>query len=189
MALLCGGGEDGPHVNAQDVDGRPPMFDFLDEQVYMQALMQHSARLDLLNNSGKSAFHHVCMQDESDALRTLLRLSSPGSVMVTVKDQDGNTALAQALRHGSIEGAMVLLELDDIGDVVGQDSWALVHHAAKLGDLDVLGAVFRHPSFGKGIKTIDSKTAEVVAIEAGYWSGEVKTLLREYNLVIRNVFS
>jgi len=183
VALLCGG-ENGPHVNAQDVDGRPPIFDFLDDPVCIHALMQHGARLDLLDSSGKSAFHHTCMQDESDALRTLLRLSPPGSVIVTVKDHDGNTALTQALRHGSIDCAMVLLELDHIGDVVGQDGWALVHHAAKLGDVDVLGAVLRHPSFAKGMKTIDGKTAEVVAMEAGYWSGEVKTLLRKYNSVI-----
>ena len=183
VALLCSG-ENSPHINAQDVDGRPPIFDFLDDPVCIQALIDYGARLDLLDKSGKSAFHHACIQNESGALGMLLRLSPPGSVMVTVKDHDGNTALIQALRHGSIECAMALLELADVGDIVGQDGWALVHHATKLGDVGVLGAVLRHPSFGKGMKTIDGKTAEVVAMEAGYWSGEVKALLRKYNSVV-----
>ena len=94
-------------------------------------------------------------------------------------------ASVDALVHGERVGdRAALLELADVGDTVGQDGWALVHHAAKLGDVDILGAVLRHPSFGKGMKTIDGKTAEVVAMEAGYWSGEVKTLLRKYNSVI-----
>jgi len=182
VTLLCGG-EKGPHVDAQDVDGRPPMFDFLDDPACMQTLVGCGARLDLLDNSGKSVFHHACIQDEPDALNTLLRASSLGSVMVTVKDHDGNTALIQALRHSSIDCAMTLLQLDDIGDVVGQDGWAAVHHAANLGDSVVLEAVLQHPSFVKGAKTIDGKTAEVVAMEAGHWCGEVKTLLRTHNLI------
>ncbi len=182
VTLLCSG-EKGPHVDAQDVDGRPPMFDFLDDSICMQILLGCGARLDLLDTSGKSAFHHACIQDEPDALNTMLRASSPGSVMVTVKDHDGNTALIQALRHSSIDCAMILLQLDDIGDVVGQDGWAAVHHAANLGDPGALEAVLQHPSFVKGPKTIDGKTAEVVAMEAGHWCGEMKTLLRTHNLI------
>lgn len=182
VALLCGG-DNGPHINAQDVDGRPPIFDFLDDPVCVEILINHGARLDVLDSSGKSAFHHACIQDESDVVKTLLRLSPPGSVMVTVKDHDGNTALIQALRHGSMDCASALLELDDVGDIVGQDGWAAVHHAAKLGDADVLKAVLQHPSFVKGMKAIDGKTAEVVAMDAGNWCGEVKTLLRKHNSI------
>ena len=183
VALLCDEEKD-PHVNAQDADGRPPIFDFLNDPICIQVLMDHDARLDLLDNSGKSVFHHACMQNEIRALRMLLRLSPPESVMVTVKDHDGNTALIQAMRQGSIECAMALLEPADVGDIVGQDGWALVHHATKLGNADVLGVVLRHPSFVKGMKTADGKTAEVLAMEAGSWSGEVKKLLRKYNSVV-----
>jgi len=182
VALLCRG-EIGPHIGAQDVDGRPPIFDFLDDPVCMQILIDRGARLDLLDTSGKSAFHHACIQDENDALKTLLRASPRGSVMVTVKDHDGNTALIQALHHRSIDCAVTLLQLDDVGDVVGQGGWAAVHHAANLGDATVLELVLRHPSFVKGAKTIDGKTAEVVAMEAGNWCGEVKDLLRTHNSI------
>ena len=183
VALLCEG-ETGPHINTQDVDGRPPIFDFLDDPMCIQMLVEHGARLDLLDTSGRSAFHHACIQDESNALKTLLRVSPPGSVMVTVKDHDGNTALIQALRHSSKGCTMILLQLDDIGDVVGQDGWSAVHHAAKWGDATVLKAVLQHPSFVKCPKAIDGKTAELVAMEAGNWCGEVKFLLRTHNLIV-----
>lgn len=182
VALLCAG-ETGPHIDAQDVDGRPPIFDFLDDPVCMQILIGCGARLDLLDTSGKSAFHHACIQDENDALDTLLCALPLGSVMATVKDHNGNTALIQALCHRNTTCAMTFLQLDGIGDIVGQDGWAAVHHAANLGDPAVLAAVLRHPSFVKGAKTIDGKTAEIVAMEAGNWCGEVKTLLRTHNSI------
>lgn len=181
VALLCGR-NDSPHINAQDVDGRPPIFDFLDDPECMKLLIDHGAKLNLLDNSGKSLFHHACIQDERVALNMLLRLS-PDTAMVTVKDHDGNSPLIQALRHGSIDSAMTILKLDDVGDIVGQDGWTAAHYAAKLGDVDVLEAVLKHPSFVKGMKTIDGKTADVVAMEAGKWCGEVKKLLRRYNSI------
>lgn len=183
VALLCGRDDGGSHTNAQDVDGRPPMFDFLDDPQCVEVLIGAGARLDLLDTSGKSAFHHACIQDENESLELLLRLSPPNSVMVTVKDHDGNSALIQALLHGSVDSAMTLLELSNVGDIVGQDGWAAVHHAAKLGNADVLEAVLKHSSFVKGMETIDGKTVEVVAMEAGNWCGKVKDLLRRYNTV------
>lgn len=182
VALLCDG-ENDQHINVQDVDGRPPMFDFLDDPKCMEILINAGARLDLLDTSGKSVFHHACIQDENESLTLLLSQSSPDSVMVAVKDHDGNSALIQALLHGSVNSALTLLENDNVGDIVGQDGWAAVHHAAKLGNADVLEAVLKHSSFVKGMKTIDGKTAEVVAMEAGNWCGKVKELLRRYNSV------
>lgn len=180
VALLCGG-DTGSHINVQDVDGRPPIFDFLDDPTCIQTLVKHGARLDLLDISGRSVFHHACIQDENNTLKILLSVSPLDSVIVTVKDHNGDTALIQAVHHGNIACAMTILKLDDVGDIVGQDGWTAAHHAAKLGDPSVLEAVLRHPSFVKGAKTIDGKTAEVVAMEAGNWCGEVKTLLRTHN--------
>lgn len=183
VALLCEG-EAGPHIDAQDVDGRPPIFDFLDDPICIQTLVKHGARVDLLDSSGRSAFHHACIQGDSKALKALLNVSPSWRAIVTVKDHDGNTALIHAMLHGSIDCAMMLLKLDDVGDIVGQDGWTAAHHAAKMGDPTVLEAVLRHPSFVKGSKTIDGKTVEVVAMEAGNWCGEVKSLLREHNAIM-----
>ena len=102
VALLCGE-DSGSHMNPQDVDGRPPIFDFLDDPTCIQILVKHGARLDLLDNSGRSAFHHACIQDENHTLKALLNVSPPASIVVTVKDHNGNTVLIQAVNHGSID--------------------------------------------------------------------------------------
>ncbi|KAL8908685.1 MAG: hypothetical protein Q9207_000653 [Kuettlingeria erythrocarpa] len=183
VALLCGG-KTGPHINAQDVDGRPPIFDFLDDPICIQTLVDHGARVDLLDFSGKSAFHHACIQNDIEALKSLSKISPSWPAMTRVKDHDGNTALIYALLHGSIDCAMMLLKLDDVGDIVGQDGWTAAHHAAKIGDATVLEAVLRHPSFVKGSRASDGRTVEVVAMEAGSWCGEVKSLLRQYNAMM-----
>ena len=182
IELLCAGDES-DQINAQDTDGLPPLFEYLDDARCVQMLLNYSASIDLLDKTGKSVFHHACIQDNMETLKTLLRLSRPGSVMVTVKDHTGNSALNLALKNGSRDCALVLLELEDVGDIVGQDGWSAVHHAAKLGDAEVLKAVLRHRSHVKGAKTIDGKTAEVVAMEAGTWCGEIKTLLRKHNSI------
>ena len=145
------------------MDGRPPIIDFFDKSECLETLIFHGARLDLLDASGKRLYHHACIQNESEALETLLRLS-PESHLVTVKDHNGNTALFESLRHGSLESAMVLLELIDVGDVVGQVRWSEFHYAARLGNVDVLEAMLRHPSFVKGMRTIDGS-------DGGYGGG------------------
>ena len=179
VALLCAG-DNGPHVDTQDVDGRPPIFDFLDDPECMEILIDSGARLDLIDTSGKNLFHHASIQDEKDALEILLRLSPETA---TAKDHDGNTALIQALRNRSGDCAMALLQLDDVGDIVGQDGWAAVHWAVNLGSVELLEAVLNHPSFVKGATTSDGKTVEVVAMEAGTWCGDVKDLVRKYNSI------
>ncbi|PGH34569.1 hypothetical protein GX50_02652 [[Emmonsia] crescens] len=171
-------------INAQDEDGRPPIFDFLDDIECMECLIRHGAKLDLLDNAGNSLIHHVCIQGESGSLESLLQLSGDQTLILTEKNLDGNTALIEALRHESIDCAVILLELDDVGDIVGQDGWAAVHYAAKLGDLVLLKAVLKHPTFARDMKTGDGKTARVVAMEAGHWQGEVKALLNRYNALI-----
>ena len=184
IASILTSGDSSSSINIQDIDGRPSLFDFLDDPTCVETLVGCGARLDLLDESGKSVFHHACIQDENASLQMLLRQSPPGSVIPTVKDHDGNTALIQALRHRSPTCATtLLLDLDDPGDFVGQHGWTVAHHAAKLGNADVLEVALKHPKFIRGMKTIDGKTVEVVAMEAGHWQGEVKPLLREYNAI------
>ena len=179
-ALLCAH-DNKDHVNAQDTDGRPPIFDFVDDPECVELLIDNGANLELLDNAGQSVFHHSCIHNESGTLEVLLRLIPKDSVMVTIKDHDGNTALIQALCHHSLDCARILLKLPNVGDIVGQHGWAAIHHAVKLGDVEILEHVLKHQSFVKGMKTIDGKTAEVIAMESGTWSGQIKALLREYN--------
>ena len=183
--LLCAG-NDSKSINTQDNEGRPPLFNFLDEASCVKMLVEHGASIELLDKSGRSAIHHACMTDYDETLELLLRLSTSSEPpLATVKDDDGNTALHLALSHESRNCALLLLGLEDVGDMVGQDGWSAVHHAAKRGDCDVLEAVLKHPNHVQGAKTGDGKTVETVAMEAGTWHGEIKNLLRSHNYTLR----
>ncbi|KAI9777815.1 MAG: hypothetical protein M1816_004404 [Peltula sp. TS41687] len=179
VSLLCNT-RSKKHINSQDVDGRPPIFDFLDDSECIEMLIHHGARLDLTDASGKNVFHHACIQDESEVLRTMLRLADDTTV-ATMNDHYGNSPLMEALCKSSIDCAMVLLEFEDVGDIISKDGWAAVHYAAKIGDAYLLEAVFKHSTFMKGMKTIDGKRVDFVAMEAGTWSGKVKELVRKYD--------
>ncbi|RLM00328.1 hypothetical protein CFD26_107883 [Aspergillus turcosus] len=181
VALLCRNSEGvRSHLNAQDEDGRPPLFDLLDDAICVEELIRNGADLNIQDNTGKNVYHHVCVQDESKSLRTVIR-RCPGPTMVTQKDHDGNTPLLEALKHGSTRSATILLNYDDVGDVYGGDGWAAVHYATKLGEPRLLEKVLQHLSYRKGMRTRDGKTAQVIAMESGTWCGEVKELLRKYN--------
>ncbi|GIC84283.1 uncharacterized protein Aud_000097 [Aspergillus udagawae] len=181
VALLCqNNGQDYLPINSQDEDGRPPLFYLLDDAICVEELIRNGADLDIRDITGKNAYHHVCVQDESETLRTLIRLC-PSTAMLKQKDQDGNTPLIEALQHGSTRSAMILLDSDDIGDVYGGDGWAAVHYATKVGDPPLLEKVLQHSSYRKGMRTRDGKTAQVIAMESGTWCGQVKELLRKYN--------
>lgn len=115
-------------------------------------LLNLGASLNLLDEIGKSAFHHARTQDNRETPEILSRLSRPGSVLVTVKDHAGNTALILALKYRSRSCVLVLLGFDNLGDMVDQDGWHAVHHAAKPRDSGVLEAVLNHRSHTKGMK-------------------------------------
>lgn len=183
VMLLCNQNGTELAIDAQDEDGRPPIFDFLDDTECLKIFIEHGARLDLSDNAGNNIFHHACIQGELDSLKILQQLSGNAKDVVRMKNQAGNTALIEALRHTNVECAMVLLTLQDVGDMVGQEEWAAVHYAAKLGDTGLLEAVMTHPGFVRGMKTGDGKTARVVAMEAGNWQGETRQLLNTYNVV------
>ncbi|GES65135.1 ankyrin repeat protein [Aspergillus terreus] len=184
VALLCNQNGTELEIDAQDEDGRPPIFDFLDDPECLKILVKHGARLDLCDTAGNSLFHHACIQGEVDSLKTLQQLSSNAKDIVRHKNLAGNTALIEALRHTNVGCAMVLLTLQEVGDMVGQDAWAAVHYAAKLGDAGLLQAVMEHPGFVRGLRTGDGKTARVVAMEAGNWRGETKQLLNTFNTIV-----
>ena len=187
VSLLCSSGhiQNKEHINAQDCDGRPPLFDFLDDPECVKALVRHGARLDIADDAGRNIFHHACAHDEAKALAILLQPSSGSNTiteMAISKNHEGNTPLMEALSSSSVDCALLLLsKLDDVGDIISKDGWAAVHYAAKIGDADLLEAVVKHSSFIKAMRTIDGKKGEVVAMEAGNWHGKVKELIREHD--------
>lgn len=179
VSLLCTA-ENKSHINTQDHDGRPPIFDFLDDPECIEILIRHGANLELADKSGMTVYHHACVEDEADALKTLLHFTVNISG-VTSKDFNGNTPLMQALTDSRINCALELLSFDDVGDIVSREGWCPIHYAAKIGDTDLLKAVIKHPSFVRGSKTIDGKGANVIAMESGTWHRQVKELIKEHD--------
>ena len=176
VALLCAD-EGGFHINAQDTDGRSPIFEFLDDTECMDILIRSGAKLDLVDTAGKTILHHAAVQDEYESLDLLLKLSPKSA---TYKDHKGNTPLILALRNRSEACAMKLLNLEDVGDVLGQEGWSAGHWAVKWGNAEVLEGVLKHSKCIKGTMTDDGKTLQVVAMEAGNWKGEIRELVRRY---------
>jgi ankyrin repeat protein len=178
-SLLCETNRN-DHINVQDVDGRPPLFDFLDDAECVALLIRSGAKLDLIDGCEKTVFHHACAHGESASLQILLENLDDKTVAAT-KDLNGNTPLLEALSNSHTDCAKLLLILEDVGDIISTEGWAPVHYAAKIGDCDLLEAVLKHSTFMKGMKTIDGKRAETIAMEAGNWKGRIKELLREYD--------
>lgn len=171
------------HINTQDVYGRPPILEFLDDLECIEILLSSGARLDIIDCAGKNIFHHVCLQGDFKLLRVLLHHSAKaGEVALAAEtDYSGNTPLIDALSNANIRCAMEMLALENVGNIISKDGWAAVHYAAKIGDPDLLEAVFHHSSFMMNMKTLDGKGVDTVAMEAGTWSGKVKELTRKYN--------
>lgn len=53
----------------------------------------------------------------------------------------------------------------------------------KMGNTEVLKAVLKHSSFVKGVKTLEGKSLETIAMEASTWFGSIKSLIREYDTI------
>lgn len=182
VTLLCNA-DSKMHINTEDFDGRPPIFDFLDDPECITVLVQHGARLDPMDKDGKTVFSHACAHGESETLATLLRLAEQRAEWsaVAATDDAGNTPLMEALASSEVECAMMLLKCEDVGEPSREDGWAPVHFAAQLGDVDLLESVFTHQSFERAAKTKDGKRANVVAMESGHWNGRVKELIRKHD--------
>ncbi|KAH8901506.1 ankyrin [Thozetella sp. PMI_491] len=181
VSVLCDK-HDARCINIQDFDGRPPLFDFLDDPECVEVLVRHGAKVYLADNYGKSAFHHACIQGESATLETLLRLANCPDAAVA-KDNSGNAPLIEALANAHVDCAMKLLKLDSVGLEMGKEGWAPIHYASKIGDSELLEAVCQHPGFQMLAKTLDGKRARVVAMESGNWHGRVKDLILQYDCI------
>ncbi|RYP13978.1 hypothetical protein DL765_006644 [Monosporascus sp. GIB2] len=179
IAALCSA-MDAKHINTQDLHGRPPLFDYLNDTKCVETVIRHGAKVDVTDNDGKNAFHHACIQGEHGALEVMLKMTGSPDPPVA-RDNRGNTPLIDALSNSNVDCAMALLQRDDVGPLMGKDGWSPIHYATKIGDPELLHAVCRHRSFKKSAKTLDGKRAKVVAMEAGTWNGRIKELILEHD--------
>ncbi|KAI0976565.1 ankyrin [Xylaria arbuscula] len=177
VAVLCNTKETA-QLNIKDYNGRSPIFDFLDDVNCVEILLQHGAKVDIIDDCGQNPFHHACIHGENPSLRIMLKIFSDAAV---ARDNNGNTPLIEALSNSHVECAVTLLQLGDVGPQIGKDGWAPIHYAAKIGDPELLIAICQHPSFKKSVKTLDGKRASIIAMEAGNWHGVIKDLILEHD--------
>jgi ankyrin repeat protein len=146
-------------LDARDQDGRTPIFELLNWPACVKELAEQGADLSLSDNTRNTAVHYSCIDDEVETLEVLLQLSSdPGAA--TRLNGKGNTPLIEAFYHRSFRCVRFLLKRPDINSIASKDGWAPVHYAAQIGDLEILQVVLTHPSFKRGQKTKDGKSAE-----------------------------
>lgn len=165
IAAMCST-KNAMHLDAQPFDGWPLLFDFLNDLECVETLIRHGAKIDVMANAGKNAFHHACIQGEHGALEVMLNMADSSDPSIT-EDNHGNTPLVDASQAGQR------------GPSHSKDDWSPIHYATKIhdGNPELLHAICRHRSFKKSAKTLDGKQAKVVAMEAGTWNGKIKELI------------
>ena len=174
--LSADGGE---HINSPDDRGRSPMWCLLDSPRCVELLLARGAEISLRDKVGKfTVLHWACTEGYAGALELLVPAAS--EEVIAALDKKGDTALAKAFesKHGAC--AKILLEAGAVGDMNGKDGMPLVHHAAKMGDADVLEWCFKHEMYKKGEKTRDGKTVKQVALEYSTFKGRVEDLILQY---------
>jgi ankyrin repeat protein len=56
--------DEGEHINEQDEDGRPPIFNVLDTPECVSLLLGRGALPSLCDHDRRTAIHHACIEDQ-----------------------------------------------------------------------------------------------------------------------------
>jgi len=174
----CLSSDAGEHINAQDEDGHPPIFNVLDTPECVALLLSRGALPSLCDNEGRTAIHHACIEDQAQSLKLLLGACDANLAISFDKNRD--TPMAKAFESKSAACIIALLEVDAIGDMDDKDGMPLAHRAAQMDNAEILKSVFDHPTFVKGRKDARERTVEEAATDAGTFKGKVKELILLY---------
>lgn len=170
--------DEGQHVNAQDGDGRPPLFDILDTPECVALLLQRGAFPSICDNKGRTAIHHACMEGQVESLKLLLNECDADLAVSFDKDKD--VPLAKAFEFKNAACIITLIERNAIGNMNERDGMTLAHRAAQMGNVEVLQCVFNHWTFKKGQKDAQGRRVDEVASNAGSFKHEVRNLIQLY---------
>lgn len=181
VSLLSGPGR--CFVNARDNDGRTPVFELLPSPACVKLLADAGADLTIADKTGNSPIHMASIDNEAETLEMLLDLTLDPRA-ATRLNANGHTPLLEACAHKSKDCARLLLRRVDVDcTAIGEKGWSAVHYAADWGDEVIMKAVLMHPSFKRGQKTTDGRSAEMLAKAACKWEGQIKDLLKKHDSV------
>ena len=171
--------DEGAHINSLDDRGRSPMWGLLDSPRCVELLLARGAEIPLSDKEKLTVLHWACMEGYAGALELLVTAAS--KFVIAALDNKGDTALGKAFQFKRGACARILLEAGGVGDMNGKDGMPLVHHAAKMGDADVLEWCFKHETYKKGEKTRNRETVMQVALDSSTCKkGRVKDLILQY---------
>ncbi|KAF4454934.1 ankyrin repeat protein [Fusarium austroafricanum] len=170
----------GPHINAPDDNGCPPLFSLLGNPVAFKILLRASADLGLLDRDGLSVIHHACAGNYTESLDILLSSPLLPRGLPLQPNKAGDIPLAHAIKCQSIAAAKRMLKAFGPGDLVFKNGRSLVHRAIEAGDADFLDACFQEPSFRRGTETREGWTTKQLAARLGRFEGKIKDLILQY---------
>ena len=171
--------DEGAHINSLDDRRRSPMWYLLDSPRCVELLLARGAEISLRDEMDLTVLHWACTEGYAGALELLVPAAS--EAVIAALDNKGDTALAKAFefKHGAC--AKILLEAGALGNMNGKDGMPLVHHAAKMGDADVLEWCFKHETYKKGERNRDGLTVMQFALkESTFLKEPVKDLILQY---------
>ena len=118
----------------------------------------------------------ACARSENEAIVRFL-FDDKGA-HVNMRNHRGQSPLFLFL--DSVKCVKILLGNGANVSVRDDEGMTVVHHAAKIGDAELLRLFFQHPTYRRGMRTNDNKTVKDVASAATKYEGEVRELIDEY---------
>jgi ankyrin repeat protein len=172
-------------VKVKDHSGRPATFNLLRSRECIEFLLDCGAKVDIRDRKKRSLLHEACIKGYPDTLELLL--TKCPRRLITRIDVDGSTPLDAAFTcctEDSARCAELILRHEGvtIRPTVDKRGWTILHHAAKLGDLEVLKLILCTSRFSVDDlvgRCIDSMQ-KIVVEGRGKWEGGLKSLLGDF---------
>lgn len=167
----------GADVNSREEGGRSAIFYLLASPECVTLLLNYGADISICDSDGRSMLHYACIEDRPQLLNYLLS-RSPRELMVC-EDKNGNSPLLTCFQYHRVGCARILLERAPIKSSRDKSGWALVHHAAKMGDAIVLQHVLSIPGESVFSKNLHGQLAIDIAREMGTLHGRIGAILTD----------
>jgi ankyrin repeat protein len=164
-------------VDSREEGGRSAIFYLLAAPECVTLLLDYGADISICDSDGRSILHYVCIEDRPQLLNSLLS-RSPRELMVC-EDKNGNSPLLICFQYHRVGCARILLERAPIRSSKDKSGWALVHHAAKMGDAIVLQHILSIPGESVFSKNAHGKLAIDIAREMGTLHGRIGAILMD----------
>jgi ankyrin repeat protein len=166
-------------INARDENGWTPIMHLLNSVSCVELLLDRGADVSLCDNNGRSIMHHACIEDQPQIIVMLLKkCPEKAQELATHSDTEGDTPLFTSFQRYRPQCARLLLTRAPISMVTDKKGWSLLHHAVKMGNVEVLKLALSVPDVGIFARTNDGETVFSIARDRNYMDGPIGETLR-----------